>query len=77
MHLVDWWFLGMHGMWWLFWLLVIIGFAALFTPVPRQDARRPETPLGTLARRYAAGEISTDEYEERRNLLARDQAHAH
>ena len=34
----------------------------LFVPVPRQ--RVSETPLQVLQRRYAAGEISTQEYNE-------------
>ena len=40
------------------------------TPVSR--GRRRETPLEILQRRYAAGEISTVEYEERKTKLERD-----
>ena len=67
----GWWFLGMHVFWWLFWLVLILAFTSLFTPVPRQQSRR-ETPLELLQRRYAAGEISSQEYEERRAVLLRD-----
>jgi len=63
-------FWGMHFFWWLFWLIVIALFFSLLTPVPRSKAR--ETPLQTLQRRYAAGEISTEEYEERKQRLERD-----
>ena len=66
------WFLGMHLLWWLFWVVVIVAFASLFTPVPKQEAKRRDTPLDILQRRYAAGEISTEEYEQRRAGLARD-----
>ena len=73
MHTVGgWWFMGMHVFWWLFWVLIIIAFAALFTPVPKQQAKRRDTPMNVLQRRYAAGEISTDEYEQRRAVLTRD-----
>lgn len=72
MHTVGgWWFMGMHVFWWLFWVLIIIGFVALFTPVPKQQAKR-RSALDLLQRRYAAGEISTDEYEQRRAVLTRD-----
>ena len=70
----SWGFLGMHMFWWLFWVLIIIGFASLFTPVPRDQAKQRETPLDVLQRRYAAGEISSQEYEERRAVLVRDAA---
>ena len=73
MHAVGgWWFMGMHVFWWLFWVLIIIGFVSLFTLVPKQQARRRDAPLDVLQRRYAAGEISTDEYEQRRAVLIRD-----
>ena len=72
MHIGDWWFLGMHAFWWLFWLLIIIAFVLLFTPVPKQQVRQRASPLDVLQRRYAAGEISTEEYEQRRAVLLRD-----
>ena len=68
----SWWFLGMHVLWWLFWVLIIIGFVTLFITVPKQQAKRRDAPLDVLQRRYAAGEISTDEYEQRRAVLTRD-----
>ena len=75
MHAIDGWgFFGMHLFWWLFWVLIIIGFATAFTPVPKQEARRRGTALEVLQRRYAAGEISTDEYDQRRGVLLRDGA---
>jgi len=71
MHLIDGgWFWGMHLFWWLFWFLIILAFFSLLTPVPRHKVR--ETPLQILQRRYAAGEISTEEYEERKQRLERD-----
>lgn len=73
----TWWgysFLGMYWLWWIVWIAmmaVVFGFA---WPVPRQRLRsyRDDTPLARLQRRYAAGEISTLEYEERRTILERD-----
>jgi len=72
MHLIDdgWWFWGMHLFWWLFWVLIVVAFFSLLRPVPRHKVR--ETPLQILQRRYAAGEISTQEYEERKKHLQQD-----
>jgi putative membrane protein len=69
----GWWFFGMHLFWWLFWVLVIVLFFVLLRPVPRSRAETRETPLELLQRRYAAGEITTEEYEERKSRL---QSHA-
>lgn len=66
---------GMHGMWWIFWVLFIGVF--FLTDWGRSDAqrRRPrETPLQILQRRLASGEITPDEYETHKSLLDRDAA---
>ncbi len=69
----GWGFFGMHALWWLFWIIVLVLFFSVLTPVPRNEARRRrETPLEILQRRYAAGEISTQEYEERKAKLQAD-----
>jgi putative membrane protein len=71
MHFFDGgWFFGMHLFWWLFWIAVIVALFSLFTPVPR--GRRRETPLELLQRRYATGDITDKEYEERKTKLGRD-----
>ena len=72
MHDGSWGFLGMHLFWWLFWAVLLFAFFSLATPMPRRRAR--ETPFEILQRRYAAGEISTGEYEERKALLVKDQS---
>lgn len=70
MHYYEWSFWGMHIFWWLFWIAVI---ALMFTPMaPVGTGRRRQSPLEVLQRRYAAGEISTAEYEERKAALSRD-----
>ncbi len=66
------WF-GMHMIWWFFWIIMIVSFFSFLTPVPRKKARLNRlTPFDILQRRYAAGEISTEDYEERKSLLERD-----
>ena len=72
-----WWFGGMHLFWWIFWVILIVLLFALVMPRQRRTMRtHRETPLEVLQGRYAAGEISTEEYEERRARLERDKAHA-
>lgn len=63
---------GMHLFWWIFWIVVIVALFTLTTPVPRHKARA--TPLKRLQLRYANGEISTQEYEERKKNLEQDAA---
>lgn len=71
MHLIDGgWFWGMHLFWWLFWFVLMTLLLGFSTPVPRHKVR--ETPLQILQRRYAAGELSSEEYEERKQRIERD-----
>jgi putative membrane protein len=66
-------FFGMHAFWWAFWIIGLILFISLATPVRRTTWREVSTtPLSLLQKRYAAGEISTAEYEERKAVLERD-----
>lgn len=67
MHVIDYGFWGMHLFWWLFWVVFMFVIFGLLTPVPRHKVR--DMPLQILQRRYAAGEISTQEYEERKGRL--------
>jgi putative membrane protein len=68
-----WSFWGMSVFWWAFWALLLVVFFATLTPVPRGRARLYEDPLDTLKRRYARGELSTAEYDERRQVLLRSE----
>ena len=67
--------------------LVLVGLVALVVwaatrPAPQTASMAPygappaipprESPLDILARRFAAGEISADEYEKARDLLSGD-----
>ena len=61
---------GMHFFWWLFWVAAVVLMFSPMTPV--SPGRRRETPLRLLQCRYATGEVSALEYEERRDILERD-----
>ena len=71
MHDGSWWFFGMHAFWWLFWIALIVLFFSLITPVPKRQVRTRGTPLDILQRRFGAGEISAEEYEQRKAILTR------
>lgn len=64
---------GMHVGWWVFWIILIaLGIWFITSArmrVPSSPPGREESPLEALKRRYANGEISTEEYEERKARL--------
>lgn len=64
---------GMHGFWWLFWVL-LIGMLLFF--ILRRSNKEGEllreTPHDILQRRLSSGEITPEEYETRKVLLDRD-----
>ena len=65
--------MGGHALWWVFWIAVVI--ALLFwvqRGYPGHPKPPPETPHEVLRRRLANGEISTDEYEQRKTILERN-----
>jgi putative membrane protein len=67
---------GMSGVWWLFWVFALIALFAFAAPVPRTRLRelKDSSPLTILQRRYAAGELTTVQYEEQRAVLERDRS---
>ena len=58
---------GMHMFWWIFWLALTA--VLLFGAWPKHAVRR-DGALDALRRRYAAGEISDEEYHHRLAVLA-------
>lgn len=68
----HWTFFGMHFFWWLAWIALIIAFLSTMASASRRTVRlRHDEALGILQRRYAAGEITTQEYEERKRVIER------
>ncbi len=67
---------GMHGWWWLLWLVLIaVVFIAAWlgwSGWSRSGPRRHESPQEILQRRLASGEITAQDYEQRKRLLDRD-----
>lgn len=65
---------GMHGLWWIFWIALIgvIAFYGWGRPGRRRRGSH-DTPRDLLQRRLASGEITAEQYEERKAILDRDQ----
>jgi putative membrane protein len=61
-------FWGMHFIWWFVWMGLM--FWIFFTPymIPG-ERRRKEGPLDILRKRYVAGEITKELYEEHKKIL--------
>ncbi|MEO6409481.1 MAG: SHOCT domain-containing protein [Burkholderiaceae bacterium] len=65
--------IGMHGLWWMFWLVIVVAFLFIGRGHFGSRGDRPrESPLDVLQRRLASGDLSPAEYEQRKVLLDRD-----
>ncbi|MCB0566956.1 MAG: SHOCT domain-containing protein [Phaeodactylibacter sp.] len=73
MHFYDGYhFWGMHLLWWGFWIvLLIVIFATPWLASGRR--RKAESPLEILKKRYAAGDLSTEEYKEQKAVLEEEE----
>jgi putative membrane protein len=59
---------GMHLMWWFIWIIFIVWIFALPYNIPGQRHRK-DTPLDTLKKRLASGEINKEEFEATKKVL--------
>tara|TARA_R110000868_G_scaffold308922_1_gene570344 strand:- start:758 stop:970 length:213 start_codon:yes stop_codon:yes gene_type:complete len=58
---------GMHLFWWFMWVLIIFWVFVIPDDIPGQ--RKKNTPVDILKKRLAAGEIDSQEFEERKKIL--------
>lgn len=63
-------FWGMHIIWWIIWILFILW--VFVTPFFYGHVRNRDTDYDILRKRFAAGEITKEEYEERKRILMDD-----
>lgn len=72
-HNADWHCWGMPMMW-LIWipLIIIMVWLLMKLSEKRKFNGQKDSPLDLLKKRYANGEISTEEYEERKKVLEKD-----
>jgi putative membrane protein len=64
------WFLGMHLAWWIFWVVLAAAVWAVVFRSITPPSERTRSPLEVLQLRHAQGELTTEEYEERRAKLS-------
>lgn len=64
-------FWGMNFIWWFCWIVLLIWIFVIPYDVPGQRRRR-DTPADILKRKLANGEISTEEYLEKKKLIESD-----
>jgi putative membrane protein len=62
---------GMNFIWWFLWIILLFWIFAVPYNIPGQRNKK-DSPLDILQRRFASGEITTDEYNEKRKLLEFD-----
>lgn len=60
-------FWGMHFVWWFLWVFFIFWVFATPYNIPGQRIKK-DTPLETLKKRFASGQIDKEEYFEKREL---------
>ena len=64
---------GMNLVWWFVWIMLLFWIFAVPYDIPGQRNRK-DSPLDILQKRFASGEISTDEYHEKKKILETDLA---
>jgi putative membrane protein len=59
---------GMHLIWWFIWIMFIVTIFATPYEIPGQRSRR-QSPLDILKNRLASGQITNEEYQEKKTML--------
>ena len=62
---------GMNMIWWVIWIIMIFWIFATPYNIPGQRMKN-DSPLDILRKRFAAGEINNDEYQEKKKILEDD-----
>jgi putative membrane protein len=66
-------FVGMHWIWWIVWIFLLFWIFALPYNIPFQRMKK-DSPLDILLKRFALGEITNEEYQEKKKILENDLA---
>jgi putative membrane protein len=64
-------FWGMHLIWWFIWGFILMWIFTIPYAIPGQRWQR-NSSLDILQQRFATGEISVEEYKERKKILSID-----
>jgi putative membrane protein len=71
MHFYDGHFGGMHIVWWIIWIFLLMWIFFMPYDIPYRRKRK-EDPLNILKKRFAKGKITKEEYEESKKILKSD-----
>ena len=63
----------MHLVWWFVWIILLFWIFAMPYDIPGQRKKK-DSPLDILQKRYASGQITTEEYYEKKKNLENDLA---
>jgi putative membrane protein len=66
-------FWGMNLIWWLLWLIMLFWIFATPYDIPGQRGKK-DSPLDILKKRFASGQITNEEYQEKKKILENDLA---
>lgn len=66
-------FYGMNFIWWIIWMILIFWVFATPYNIPGQRMKK-ESAFDILQKRFAAGTISNDEYQEKKRMMETDLA---
>jgi putative membrane protein len=61
-------FLGMHLIWWVLWFIFLAWIFAVPYDIPGQRNKK-DSPVDILRKRFASGQITKEEYSERKKIL--------
>ena len=61
-------FWGMDIIWWFIWMVMIFWIFATPYDIPGHR-RRKDAPIDILKKRFASGEITNDEYQDKKKIL--------
>lgn len=59
---------GMHLVWWFVWSIMLFWIFASPYTIPGQRSRK-DSPLDILKKRFAAGEITKEDYQEKKKIV--------
>ncbi len=59
---------GMHLVWWFVWIMLLFLFFATPYNIPGQRKKK-DSPLDILQKRFASGDITNEEYQEKKNFM--------
>ena len=62
---------GMHLIWWFVWIVLLFWIFATPYDIPGQRKKK-DSPLDILLKQFAAGNMTKEEYQERKRLIQND-----